>query len=120
MDKKDLIPPGLSYLADNVKLKGNILGASKQDGAKWAKALNFPKNKETIFFAGCGYQFGSKLETMMGLIRTMDKSPLGADWAMGLAGLPRKMGLDGVFLKVIGGKGGDEGAALVDTVKFQP
>jgi dimethylglycine catabolism B len=117
MDKKDLVPPGLSYLADNVKLKGNILGASKSDGAKWARSLNLSKNKETIFFAGCGYQFGSKLESVMGLIRRMDKSAIGADRAIGLAGLQRKMGLDGVFLKVMG-KGGEEGAALLDAVKI--
>lgn len=119
MDKKDLVPPGLSYLADNVKLKGNILGTSKQDGAKWAKGLNLPKDKETIFFAGCGYQYGSKLESLMGLIRKMDKSPLGSEKAMGLAVLQRKMGLDaaGVFLKVMG-KGGEEGAALIDSVKI--
>src|SRR5512136_849437 len=108
MDKKDLVPPGLSYLADNIKLKGNILGASKQDGAKWAKGLNLPKEKETIFFAGCGYQFGSKLESLMGLIRKMDKSAIGAERAMGLASMQRKIGLDaaGAFLKVMG-KGGE-------------
>ncbi len=119
MDKKDLVPPGLSYLADNVRLKGNILGASKQEGAKWAKGLNLPKDKETIFFAGCGYQYGSKLESLMGLIRKMDKSAIGAERAMGLAGLQRKMGLDAasLFLKVVG-KGGEEGSALVDSVKI--
>jgi dimethylglycine catabolism B len=119
MEKKELIPPGLSYLADNVKLKDNILGVSKQEGAKWAKGLNLPKDKETIFFAGCGYQYGSKLESLMGLIRKMDKSALGAEKAMGLASLQRKMGLDaaGMFLKVMG-KSGEEGAALVDTVKI--
>jgi Fe-S oxidoreductase len=79
--------------------------------------LNLPKDKETVFFAGCGYQFSSKLESMMGLIRKMDKSALGAERAMGLAGLQRKVGLDGVFLKVIG-KGGEEGAALQDAVKI--
>ena len=119
MGNKDLVPPGLSYLADNVKLKGNILGSAKQDGAKWAKGMNLPKNKETIFFAGCGYQYGSKLESLMGLIRKMDKSALGAEKVMGLARLQRKMGLDaaGVFLKVIG-KGEEEGLALIDAVKI--
>ncbi len=119
MDKKDLVPPGLSYLADNVRLKGNILGVSKQDGATWAKRLNLPKKKETIFFAGCGYQFGSKLESLMGLIRKMDKSAIGAERAMGLAGFQRKIGLDagGVLLKVMG-EGGEEGSVLTDTVKI--
>jgi Fe-S oxidoreductase len=110
MDKKGLVPPGLSYLADNVKLKGNILGASKDEGSKWAKSLNLPKQAETIFFAGCGYQYGNKLESLMGLIRKMDKS-VGSDMAMGLAGFQRKMGLDaaGMFLKVVS-KGGDKDA----------
>ena len=43
MDSKELIPPGLAYLADNIKSKDNILGASKADGAKWAKGLDIPK-----------------------------------------------------------------------------
>jgi dimethylglycine catabolism B len=111
MDKKGLVPPGLTYLADNVKLKGNILGASKDEGSKWAKSLNLSKTSETIFFAGCGYQYGSKLESLMGLIRKMDKSAVGADITMGLAGFQRKLGLDaaGMFLKVVS-KGGDKDA----------
>ena len=67
MGNKELIPPGLSYLADNVKTKGNILGVSKKEGAVWAKGLNLPRGKETIFFAGCGYQFDSKLESIDGI-----------------------------------------------------
>ena len=119
MSEKDLVPPGLTYLADNIKLKDNILGVSKQEGAKWAKGLDLPREKETIFFAGCGYQYGSKLESLMGLIRKMDKSALGSEKAMGLAGLSRKVGLDagGMFLKVMG-KGGDQDAQpLVSAVK---
>jgi len=114
MENKNLVPAGLSYLADNVKKKDNILGTSKAEGAKWAKKLNLPKDKETIFFAGCGYQFDDKLENMMGLIRKMDKSAVGAERAMGLANLQKKMGLDGVFLKVIGGK--ESGEPLVDAI----
>jgi Fe-S oxidoreductase len=120
MENKALIPPGLSYLADNVKLKGNILGASKEEGAKWAKGLNLPKEKETIFFAGCGYQFEDKLESLMGLIRKMDKSFVGSEMAMGLAGFQRKLGIDasGAFLKVMG-RGKDSGAEpLVDAMKI--
>ncbi len=49
MDSKKLIPPGLTYLADNITSKDNILGASKGTGAKWAKGLNLPKEAETIF-----------------------------------------------------------------------
>ena len=56
MNKKsnELIPPGLAYLADNIISKHNLLGAAKGAGAKWAKDLGLPKDRETIFFAGCG------------------------------------------------------------------
>ncbi len=117
MDNKQLIPPGLSYLADNIQRKDNILGAGKSEGTKWAKGLDLPRAKETIFFAGCGYQFDSKLESMMGLIRKMDKSVVGTDMAMGLAGLQKKIGLDGVFMKVVGRGGKEDGQPLRDAVK---
>jgi Fe-S oxidoreductase len=117
MENKGLIPPGLSYLADNIKTKDNILGAAKSEGIKWAKGLNLPPIRETIFFAGCGYQFDSKLESLMGIIRKMDKSVVGTDVAMGLAGLQKKIGLDGVFMKVVGRGGHDDGQPLRDAVK---
>jgi dimethylglycine catabolism B len=119
MENKALIPPGLTYLADNIKLKDNILGASKEEGAKWAKNLNLPKASDTIFFAGCGYQFEDKLESLMGLIRKMDKSLVGSDMAMGLAGFQRKLGFDaaGTFLKVMGRGKDTEAAPLVDAIK---
>jgi Fe-S oxidoreductase len=119
MDNKGLIPPGLNYLADNIKQKDNILGASKEEGAKWAKGLNLSKDKETIFFAGCGYQFSGKLESLMGLVRKMDKSAVGSDVAMNMAGLQRKLGIDasGMVLKFMG-RGGESGAEpLSDAIK---
>ncbi len=117
MEKKDMIPPGLSYLADNIQRKDNILGADKKEGARWAQGLDLPKGTETIFFAGCGYQFDSKLESLMGLIRKMDKSMVGTDMAMGLAGFQKKLGLDGMFLKVVGRGGKEDGQPLRDAVK---
>lgn len=117
MESKDLIPPGLSYLADNIKQKDNILGAGKEEGAKWAKGLELSKAQNTIFFAGCGYQFDSKLESMMGLIRKMDKSVVGSDVAMGLAGFQKKLGLDGMFLKVVGRGNSEDGQPLRDAIK---
>jgi Fe-S oxidoreductase len=117
MDNKGLVPPGLTYLAENIKLKDNILGASKDEGAKWAKGLDLPRGGDTLFFAGCGYQFGTKLESLMGLIRKMDKSVVGSDMAMGLAGFQRKLGLDGMFLKVIGPGGKEDGQPLKDAIK---
>jgi len=39
---KNLIPPGLTYMADNIINKHNILGAAKGSGAKWAQGLDLP------------------------------------------------------------------------------
>jgi dimethylglycine catabolism B len=117
MEKKAAIPAGLNYLADNIRSKDNIIGGPKEDAARWAKGLNLPKTGGTIFFAGCGYQFDTKLESLMGLIRKMDKSVVGTEMAMGLAGFQKKLGLDGMFMKVVGRGGKEDGQPLVDAVK---
>ena len=116
MSKKSLVPAGLAYLADNIKRKDNIMGVSKREGARWAHGLNLPKSGETIFFAGCGYQFDSKLEALMKLIRAMDKSFIGVDNAMALANLQKKLKLDGLFLKTLGLGSGEDGHPLRDAV----
>jgi len=102
MNGKKLIPPGLVYLADNITAKQNILGTAKKEGARWAKDLNLPPKAETVFFAGCGYQYSSQLASLMSLIRMMDKSAVGAELPMRLAALPRKLGADlaGLYGKV--------------------
>ncbi len=102
MNGKKLIPPGLVYLADNITAKQNILGTAKKEGARWAKDLNLPPKAETVFFAGCGYQYSSQLESLMSLIRMMDRSAVGAELPMRLAALPRKLGADlaGLYGKV--------------------
>ena len=113
MNKKarGLIPPGLIYIADNITSKGNILGAAKGTGAKWAKDLNLPKEAETIFFAGCGYQYTSGLESLMSLLLRMDKSAVGTELPATLAGFQKKLGVDlaGVYRKV-SAKGSDADA----------
>jgi len=119
MAGKQLVPPGLTYLAGNITAKDNLLGASKADGAKWAKDLNLPKEAETVFFAGCGYQYASELEAMMSVIRKMDKSAVGSDLAMNLAGFQKKLGVDATgLLRKVMSKGGDAQAnPLRDAVK---
>jgi dimethylglycine catabolism B len=119
MPNKGLIPPGMTFMADNVKSKDNILGASKETGTKWAKGLNLPGEAETIFFAGCGYQFSGDLESMMGLIKKMDTSVIGSDFAMGAANLGKKMGIDaaGIFRKVVSRGNETEAQPLRDAVK---
>ncbi|MFC2021017.1 (Fe-S)-binding protein [Chloroflexota bacterium] len=116
---KDLIPPGLTYLADNIASKQNILGASKGEGARWAKDLGISKETETIFFAGCGYQYASDLESLMSLIRKIDKSSISTEMTMNLAGFQKKLGIDaaGIYRRVMP-KGKDtEVQTLRDAVK---
>ena len=118
METNELLPPGLAYLADNITTKRNILGAGKGAGAKWAKDLKLPKEKETIFFAGCGYQYSSDLESMMNLIRKMDKSAVGSEMAMSLASFQKKLGIDaaGIYRKVMSRGGEAEAQPLKDAV----
>jgi hypothetical protein len=105
---RELIPPALIYLADNITSSQNILGVPKEQSARWAKGLNLPKRAETIFFAGCGYQFSQRLESLMSLIRRMDKSPIGAELPMRFAGFQKKLGvnLPGIYTRVLA-EGGD-------------
>jgi Fe-S oxidoreductase len=116
---KVTIPPGLLYIADNIKTKQNILGTSSELKAEWAKNLNLPKRSETIFFAGCGYQYNAGVESLMSLIRKMDKSPLGSELPMTLAGIQRRSGLDiaNLYSKLTAKDKHAEGEVLIDAVK---
>lgn len=116
---KELIPPGLTYLADNITSKDNILGASKGSGAKWAKGLDLPAQKETVFFAGCGYQFTNELEALMSLIRKIDKSAVSTEMTMSLAGFQKKLGFDasGIYRKMMSRGGNEDERPLIDAVK---
>jgi len=99
---ESLVPPGLTYLADNIISKDNILGAGKIKGAEWAKGLNLDRAGETIFFAGCGYQYSNDLESLMSLLRKIDKSAISTEWTMGVAGFQKKLGIDaaGIYRKL--------------------
>jgi heterodisulfide reductase subunit B len=119
MNSRQWIPPGLTYLADNIISKDNILGASKATGARWAKDLDLPQETENIFFAGCGYQFENELESLMSLIRRVDKSAVSTELTMGLASFQKKLGIDaaGIYRRVMS-KGGDAAAQpLRDAIK---
>lgn len=118
MNNKELIPPGLTYLADNIISKHNLLGASKGTRAKWAKDLSFPEETETIFFAGCGYQYASEFESLMSLLRRIDKSAIGTDLAMSLAGFQKRLGIDvgGIYGRVMA-RGSDDAEPLLSAVK---
>lgn len=90
----ELVPPGLTYLADNIISRQNILGVTKEQGARWARGLNLPGQAETMFFAGCGYQYSAQLEALMSLIRNIDKSVIGAELPMRFAHFQKKLGLN--------------------------
>jgi hypothetical protein len=90
----ELLPPGLAYLADNIITRQNILGVTKEQGARWARGLDLPEQAETVFFAGCGYQFSGQLEALMSLIKNIDKSFVGAELPMRFAQFQKKLGLN--------------------------
>jgi hypothetical protein len=104
----DLVPPGLTYLADNIITRQNILGVNKEQGARWAQKLDLPSRAETIFFAGCGYQYSAQLEVLMSLARGVDKSVIGAELPMRFARFQKKLGLNlpGIYSNVLS-RGGE-------------
>lgn len=114
----NLVPPGLAYITENIITKDNIAGTAKSKGAEWAKGLNLPHTGDTIFFAGCGYQYSHDLETMMSLLRKIDKSSINTEFAMNAANLQKKLGIDaaGVYSKLFGRKG-QEKQPLKDAVR---
>jgi Fe-S oxidoreductase len=101
--ESDLVPPGLTYLADNIISTQNILGISKEQSTRWAQHLDLPRQAETVFFAGCGYQFSGQLEALMLLIRQMDKSVIGAELPMRFARFQKKLGINlpGMYSRVL-------------------
>jgi len=115
----DLVPPGLTYLADNILTRQNILGVSKEQGSKWAHKLNLPTQGETIFFAGCGYQFSAQLEKLMSLARGVDKTVIGAELPMRFARFQKKLhvNLPVIYSNVLSLGGVSEVKPLVAAVK---
>jgi dimethylglycine catabolism B len=101
----ELVPPGLIYLADNITTRQNILGVTKEQSARWARGLGLPRRGETIFFAGCGYQFSPQLEVLMSLSRRVDRSVIGSELPMRFARFQKKLGLNlpGIYSNVLSG-----------------
>ena len=101
--EKNLVPPGLTFLADNIISKQNILGINKEQSARWAQHLDLPRKAEMVFFAGCGYQYSVQLEALTSLIRQMDKSVVGAELPMRFASFQKKLGINlpGMYGRVL-------------------
>ncbi|MCX7912439.1 MAG: (Fe-S)-binding protein, partial [Dehalococcoidales bacterium] len=89
-----LVPPGLAYIADNIVRRNNILGADAGQRSRWASPLHLPHRSDVLFFAGCGYQFAPQLEVLTATLKKMDMSFVGADFAMRLARLQDRIGLN--------------------------
>jgi hypothetical protein len=117
--ENDLVPPGLTYLADNIISRQNIMGVTKEQGARWARGMGLPGRAETIFFAGCGYQFSNHLEALMSLVRGIDKSVIGAELPLRFARFQKKLGLNlpGIYSRVLSRGGENEVKPLEAAVK---
>ncbi|MFH1647925.1 MAG: (Fe-S)-binding protein [Chloroflexota bacterium] len=114
-----LVPPGLTYLADNIISRQNILGVTKAQSARWAEGLGLPKAAETVFFAGCGYQYSAQLEVLVSLARGIDKSVIGAELPMRFARFQKKLGLNlpGIYSSVLARGGESEVKPLAAAVR---
>jgi Fe-S oxidoreductase len=117
--ENDFVPPGLTYLADNIISRQNILGVTREQGARWARPLNLPRRAGTIFFAGCGYQFSGQLEALSSLVRGIDKSVIGAELPLRFARFQKKLGLNlpGIYSNILSLGGENEARPLEAAVK---
>ena len=90
--RERLVPEGLLLLRNNILDKGNIFGASSK--AKWASGLGLPTHGETIFFAGCGYQFLGGAEATLSAVRFLDKRGLAWERTLGMTSFLNKLGIN--------------------------
>ncbi|MDD5339436.1 MAG: (Fe-S)-binding protein, partial [Dehalococcoidales bacterium] len=81
--------------------------------------LNLPAQGETIFFAGCGYQFSAQLEKLMSLARGVDKTVIGAELPMRFARFQKKLhvNLPVIYSNVLSLGGVSEVKPLVAAIK---
>jgi len=118
-DSRKFIPPGLTYIADNIRDRDNILGLPREARSAWAKGLEFSRDNSTVFFAGCGYQYSSMLEPLVSLVRTADRMVLNPDLPVALAGIPKKLGIDvaGIYSKIASRDDAGDSLVLRDAVR---
>jgi hypothetical protein len=90
--RERLIPEGLLLLRNNILTKGNIFGSSAK--ARWASGLELPSQGETIFCAGCGYQFLDGAEATLSAVRALDKRGLAWERTLGATTFLNKLGIN--------------------------
>ncbi|MHB8085343.1 MAG: (Fe-S)-binding protein [Dehalococcoidia bacterium] len=112
------IPAGLAYIADNINAGGNILGLPKSNKARWAEGIDFPQDRSTVFFAGCGYQYSAMLEPLIAALIQADRMSNNPDLAIKLGGVSKKLGLDaaGLLSKVASKDDSNDSYVLQDAI----
>jgi Fe-S oxidoreductase len=90
--RERLVPEGLLLLRNNILTKGNIFGSSSK--AKWASGLGLSSHEETLFFAGCGYQFLGGAEATLSAVRALDKRGLAWERTLGMTSFLNKLGIN--------------------------
>ena len=120
MNKKRpaFIPPGLTYIADNINTKDNILGLPPADKSRWASGISFKHGSPVAFFAGCGYQYSAMLEPLVNVVRSADRMAVDPALPVVLAGIPKKLGIDAarLFTAAMSSKEGSDDNVLQDAV----
>jgi heterodisulfide reductase subunit B len=89
---ENLVPAGLDFFRHNILKKNNLFGSSSK--AKWTKGLNLSEGGETLFFAGCGYQFLGEAESTMSLVLAMDKMSLPWEKTLGVTKAAGRLGIN--------------------------
>ena len=90
--KQRLVPEGLLLFRENILTKGNIFGANSK--SRWATGLDLSSQGETIFFAGCGYQFLGEAEAILSAVRALDKRNLPWERTFGMTQFLNKQGIN--------------------------
>lgn len=87
-----LVPEGLLLLRNNILTKGNIFGTSSK--AKWAFGLGLASQGETIFFAGCGYQFLGGAKATLSTVRALDAKGVAWEKTLGVTKFLNRLGIN--------------------------
>jgi dimethylglycine catabolism B len=87
-----LVPAGLDFFKHNILTKNNLFGSSLK--AKWTKGMDLREGGETVFFAGCGYQFLGEAESTMSLVLAMDKMSLPWEKTLGITKAVGRLGIN--------------------------